>query len=261
MAMGFDEDQCELALKRSHNSVDRALDMLLSGCDLKGSAENSNVLQLEISQYTFSDAGSSACTAIALSAMASVVTMLDSGNAIDFSSDRFRIALSDSICNGVSQFSTTTVSRDRHASVEEIGTTMVADFKSVTDVPVQGMLSDAGCFASTFATVRTKAVDLRKYIGIVITKPPETVCVVIPPVSAPAGEDTFVFFDSHSRPELGFDGCYLVSSHHEQEIIDRLNTIFPAFAGFSGAEGGGDEDHDLAEAMYNMFDATAFQSL
>ncbi len=283
--MGFDEPSCRIALEKCNNSVDRALDMLLSGMDLltsrssiqqdvavlSPSTEHGNIMQLEISQYTFSDAGSSACTAIALSAMKSFLELLDKGHHIDLSSDStLQISLSDAIFAGVSYFSTTALSRDRHASVDEIGAVAMTGLVNITpDLPEQGMLSEKGAFAAMFASVRRKATTSDKYIGIVITKPPETVCVVLPPnnlISAAGAtttdnsSGTFLFFDSHSRPELGFNGCYLVSSDKERDIIQRLDAIFPAFTGFGDCDGGGDvEQFDLAEAMYNMFEGTAFQ--
>jgi hypothetical protein len=226
-------------------------------------------LQLEISQYTFSEAGASACTAIALFAVKHLVQTLDRGQPVDIASDGFRIALSEAIFAGVSHFGTLTVARDRHASVEEISGAVTNELTNVTDaMPIQGMLSDRACFANMFESVRSKVTNRGKFTGIVLTKPPETVCVVVPPLDCPAGTGTYMFFDSHSRPELGFDGCYLVSSTSEADIIHRLNTIFPAFAGFGGSEGFGDEDGGeggaeqwcLAEAMYNMVDATGFQS-
>lgn len=275
MAMGFPKQSCSIALNRSDQNVDRALDLLLSGEDLNviapatqsASVGGGGVVQLEISQYTFSDAGSSACTAIALSAMKSLLTTLDTTNALDITGDTLRISLSEAIFSGVSHFSSTAVARDRHASVDEICVAMLENLNVITDVPAQGMLSDTNAFAVMFETVRQNSKDPTKYIGIVITKPPETVCVVLPPVghrSTGHQQGTYVFFDSHSRPELGFNGCYLAASLSEEDIIARLNTIFPSFSGFGVGDGtgdgdGGEEHYDLAEVMYNMFEGTGFQ--
>jgi hypothetical protein len=90
-----------------------------------------------------------------------------------------------------------------------------------------------------------------KYIGLVITKPPETVCVLLPPRGAQAGAK-FIFFDSHSRPQFGISGSYVVVCDDERAVVNRLSSIFTPLPSE------GDEDNYML-MMYNMFEATAFQ--
>lgn len=92
-----------------------------------------------------------------------------------------------------------------------------------------------------------------KYIAVVVTKPPETVCVLLPPTSAPPGSK-FIFFDSHSRPQFGYSGAYMVLCNDEMGLVSRLQAVFPSLA----MEGGGE---DYMQMMYNMFEGSVFQSI
>jgi hypothetical protein len=80
-------------------------------------------------------------------------------------------------------------------------------------------------------------------------RPPETVGFVVPP----AGRDgQFIFFDSHARPQYGFDGAYLVAGETQATITTRLYGLFESDLGQElGA--------DVMTSTYNMFEATVFQ--
>lgn len=110
-----------------------------------------------------------------------------------------------------------------------------------------------------------------KYIGLIITKPPETVCLLLPPIEkTPAGSNTaaasssrYVFFDSHSRPQLGFYGSYLVASSRQEDIVRRLQSIFIPLPVDDVDEVGMDElgwnyIYNM-QMMYNMFEASVLQ--
>jgi len=103
-----------------------------------------------------------------------------------------------------------------------------------------------------------------KYIGLIITKPPETVCVLLPPMEAtPASSSRYVFFDSHSRPQLGFYGSYLVASTRQEDVVRRLQSIFIPLPVDDVDEVGMDElgwnyIYNM-QMMYNMFEASVLQ--
>jgi hypothetical protein len=116
---------------------------------------------------------------------------------------------------------------------------------------------NVGAFVSLFADCRrayTDAItstDNGTYIAIVITKPPETVTVILPLV--PGNNLPCALFDSHSRPQLGLTGAYLVTSAAERDIVHRLEMIFPAPTGEGFGEGFGG---GLMEEMYNTIEGT-----
>ena len=76
-----------------------------------------------------------------------------------------------------------------------------------------------------------------------ITKPPETVSVII-------SREKCYFFDSHSRPQIGIEGAYLVSCDDVEGLVRRIMLVFPAM------ESTGDTMMDM---MYNSFEGTIFQ--
>lgn len=116
-------------------------------------------------------------------------------------------------------------------------------------------LSNPEVFSTLFADCRSAFTgvladtmnDNNEYIAIVITKPPETVAVILPLNSD--GNLPCTLFDSHSRPQLGLSGAYLVTSSAERGIVERLEMIFPPTVG-EGFGGG------LMEEMYNTIEGT-----
>jgi hypothetical protein len=136
-----------------------------------------------------------------------------------------------------------------HLAVDELGSKF---FTSVHIVGqgFQGLLTDQ----SSFLKMTTEAERLcsdSQYIGIVITKPPETVAIVIPGRGISKERSVF-FFDSHSRPEQNLHGSYLVICNSVESVITRLKRIFPTMAGLDYG--------NLANSLYNMFEATYFSA-
>jgi hypothetical protein len=126
----------------------------------------------------------------------------------------------------------------------------------MVSTPLQGMLTEPYAFTETFEKVRRmvneKGASSSMYAGIVITKPPETICVFIPlqTVGSAAAGLKYYFFDSHARPQFGLEDAYLMSTEDVNDIVERLNLIFHAIPM--------EEGDNLHAAMYNCFDATPF---
>lgn len=259
------------------------------------------IVTLDISQYTFSESGgSSACTAIAGCAIKYLIEQLSCGN---FHSVTDRSCLEAAILSGLMEYNALQFSDPRsHTSIDQILPSILMDGKlrhvseGLDGGIIQGMLTDLNCFPNLFDKARSHAeagngiiltqyascsiiillittinhVIAGKYIGLIITKPPETVCLLLPPIeTTPAGSNTvasssrYVFFDSHSRPQLGFYGSYLVSSSRQEDIVKRLQSVFIPLPVDDVDEVGMDElgwnyIYNM-QMMYNMFEASVLQ--
>ena len=98
-------------------------------------------------------------------------------------------------------------------------------------------------------------------VGIVITKPPESVCVVLPPPMPAPGRSQyrFLLFDSHGRPEqLGVEGGYLAEELDAAGLAVRLRRLFVPLPPDPGARGG--DDGGAGAWMFDAFDAAVFQA-
>ena len=257
-----------------------------------GSATRSfeSVLCLEISQYTFAEAGASACTAISLAALSKVLCELKFGNL-----DNISCGLTDVIFESINCLTACTENPSNHLSVDELTSVLPHHIRNVSELPLQGFLSNRHShFRDAFAEARRRAVSPHSNIGIIITKPPETVCVILPPISVPVSVSAanvvgselssststgkYYLFDPHARPQLGLDGAYLVSTDFEVDILQRLDDLFPPLPaddddfsqgeGGGGGGGGGFYTRGYADSsgptnygamMYNMFECWVFQ--
>lgn len=239
--MGFDRSDVVKALQKAQNNTERALDILLSG-GVSSNNSNEEVLILDISQYTFAE-GSSACTAIA----GSVLKLLLRNCASNLITNE--AMLTSAMFDGVGIFNEVSLNQ-QHLGVEELGSLFSSmDSKAAN---IQGLLNGSS-MNKLFADARISCPN-DKHIGIIIIKPPETVCVVLPPVRCANGGGTYYLFDSHARPQLGYTGAYLVSTTQESVITDRLNQLFrPLNLDY-------DEEVNSLQMMYNMFEASVFQS-
>ena len=211
---------------------------------------------LEISQYSF-ETGSSACAPIACSAIATILECLDNKRAVvDVP------LLTEAVISGVMNYT---------RLAEEVGGAnhlSVADYFSQSEVtqtklnqvgdPIQGLLTNRNAFLNLINSAKESVAyhhcDRGKHIGIVITKPPETVCITIPPLDCNQSNATYSFFDSHPRPECGLPQACHVTSNDMDSIILRLNTIFPANndIGSDGYEG------SYMQMLYSTFEGTVF---
>ena len=243
--MGFDETVCSVALQRTNGNLEAAMDMLLSGDIVTGTSSTpslpaENITMLQMSQYSLTDRSSSSCTSIAWTFVYSALAALKANKSFDNVD-----SLSEILLEGVSSFeAVSSLSGGSHLSVEEF-LQLIPDQKGtrLCGQPTQCLLSERNIRDFLTNLYERCPVEKSFPVGIVITKPPETVAVVI-------SSDKCYFFDSHSRPEYGIDGAYLVSCASIEGVICRLCLIFPPM------ESTGDSMMDM---MYGSFEASVFQ--
>lgn len=273
MAMGFSSEQVVTAWNLAGGNFELALENLLNpptsadyssgyahvGSSMTGAvasppttptaSDKDMYIPLSISQYSFSGQGTSACTAIASSMMKYLLEQLSSGS-VDLYQVLSPPLLTNIIIEGVEKYSR--MFSNRHLAVDELGPEYFDSLQMVGSGVSQGFLTDPNAFRNLFNQARNDGEDGRP-VGLVITKPPETICVVLPPKDVLSG-GLYFFFDSHARPQDGMEGAYVVMFRSEQSLIVRLKQLFPNFS-FGG---GGAEAH--YGDMYNMFEATIFQT-
>ena len=215
-------------------------------------AFDDHVTELNISQYSFGESGISACTVIACSVVKLFLGKFKSSdNTIPSVSE-----LTTAVEEGITCYRTLPTATRSHLSVDELGSFMSGTVQTIGDSPIQGLLTTPNHFQDMFAQARSRA-DPDQYIAIVITKPPETVCVILPPANLSSEQGKYIFFDSHSRPQLGFSGSYMVECGDERGLISRLQAVFTPLV----LEGGGVGQEEYMQLMYNMFEGTVFQSM
>jgi hypothetical protein len=251
-AMGFDSDTSLFALEHSRWVVDAALDAVLRG-NLGVVFENSGdrVIPLEFSQYNMVDGSTSACTSIAYSFVATGLELLGAGE--DFENTQ---VLTEVMLEGVAMYDEikqTSPSLADHLAVEDV----IAKNKKHTSVqlvhgPEQACTNSDIAFETFLRSVYSKVSNKTRPVGIVITKPPESVAVILPSAEAHSSGrgGGYYLFDSHSRLQQGLSGAYLVESRTIEALAQRLNLTFPF------VDSSGDDTMDL---MYNCFDASVFQ--
>lgn len=245
LELGFEASQCASALQRCGGSRDAAIELLLSGdvpSDANGhcSSSNERVTQLEVSQYTLTDRSSSACTSIAWTFIAEALEALERGDTFD-NNDR----LTGILLEGVSSFeSVSSISGGAHLSVEEFVNLLPTDKNCKMCGPSQqNIFSEINVRDFLNSVSNNSKIDSSRPIGVVITKPPETIAVLI-------SRGSFFFFDSHSRPQLGIEGAYLVECDGIEGLVHRILLVFHTM------ECSGD---DMIDMMYNLFEGTTFQ--
>ena len=204
------------------------------------------LIPLQVSQYTYGESGASACTVIAGTMLKLLLGRLKVDTLPTEASE-----LGDVVRAGVLHYQSLPSAMRNHLAIDELGTYMTEDLhcKGV----LQGLLSTRNHFEDLFEQARACS-NPTDHIGIIITKPPETVCVILPPVSCPAHLKKYILFDSHSRPQLGLSGSYLYLSENQVDIVRRLEGLFTPLPMERGSEA------DFMQQMYNMFDGSVFQS-
>ena len=262
--MGFAHDRV-LRVTNGGTAVDLAvaLEALLSE-GKEGDMSDERVLMLGISQYTFSEVGASACSSICASALIFLLEHYERGDRRGGFVSLNEATLGDAVTAGVvahAELSAGGVHDDvsAHMSVEDLIMLRqdVSDqlLKVHTDVPLQGLVSDPSAFDRLLNHSARLAPNPRKPLGIVITKPPETVLVLLIG-GEEEGEKKYVLFDPHSRPQLGFEGSYLVESPRRADIVARLRCLFPSCDGLDF--GGGGMDTYAFEAL-SSFEMNVYQ--
>jgi len=250
--MGFTAGQVAQALALSDNNSDTALELLLAGAFEEAgeatpplfatpSATGVVVSQCTISQYSL-QGGHSACTVISTMLASEALRALqppgrNSSNQLVDLCHLFQDVITRGASLALSNASF------QHMSCEEALLLLPSSSAGAVQcgAVLQGLLHQRGCFADILRRAREGAGG--QPVAIVLTKPPESVCVVLTPSRC-------FLFDSHSRPSEGLSNAYVVEAPSEQELLSRLAALFPPFP----AQGMG----EMQMLVYNGIDATVF---
>lgn len=197
---------------------------------------------LEVSQYTYAENGGvSACTVIAAEVMRYILTIF-AGGRVDWSPEE----LTNQIQLGVQRYKNLNGGIPTHLSVDELGPGFFGDIANISFF--QGLLNDNSAFQRMITEAVQNSSKQGAPVGIIITKPPETIAIVIAPQI-----NKFYFFDSHSRPEKGLHGSYLVEADNIESISRWFKSTFvPLSNDILG--------NDMMNQMYNMFEGYGYQA-
>jgi hypothetical protein len=200
--------------------------------------------QSTLSQYSLGAPGSSACTAIAIHAAAALLPLLDAGApAAAPTLDgvvRAGVEVAAAGGGGHLDFSAAWV-----LSPELVSLLLPLN----VGAEAQGLLTTPGSLEELCAAARSQAREARprSHVAVVLTKPPETVCLCLPPEGVEDGR--FLLFDSHPRPDAPH--AYAFEAASLGELLGRVRELFQPLP-----PEGEDEDAIMAVAMYNMFEGT-----
>lgn len=277
LSMGFDAASVRSALTNSNGNMDRALDLLLNGFRdpsvfsfapgehvgmMDDSAEilpgpiisGAEHCDLQVSQFSFSAPGAvSACTTI--STYSCLLLLKELQNVL--SSDKAKTIeyFSKILVDGVETDTLIRASNDsamsaEHFSVDDVLGYIQAKLSPIgrsikkTDDVFQNILKGSSQdFLPLFVKARDLQAEHSSAVGMVVTKPPETVCVVL----HENGQD-LLMFDSHGRPSLGFSGANVLKTKSTDVVLQFLVRTFPHFPC----------DEEAVALMYNCFECTFF---
>ena len=266
LEMGYSDSEIAEAFDKTNGDFNDAASLLLSS---PPSRTRWTVLE-NLSQYSFPDSGVSACTSIACIAVRRVLERLGSSESGDkIHSLHDASFLQEVLLQGIDLHKTVSISHggskeDSHTGVEDV-------LKSASDVmgglrvvdSLQGTTLSEDSFDSLLMRINTSSsVNRSKFCGIVLTKPPETVALIL--CSAEEGKTSssssssspppphYVLFDSHSRPQLGISGAYLLSSADFSGVKTQLQKLFPPSSSNL-------IEMSLMEEMYASYEATVLQ--
>lgn len=274
VSMGFDQNTSAKALALTDGNVDHAVDRILSGQvdtaaattdsgNSTGAPQNlthvvpTKVVTTDTSQYSIPN-GRSACTAFALHTVSKVLPRLENENIENVvTSDELNTLL----FAGVSLYNTLQsqmTSNVEHSSAEELllllpdqaGLRLIGGVRQgiLTGGPREG--GPMG-FKAILESCRSEC-DRSKWMGAVITKSPESICIFLPPQNEAELAKSNVIIDSHPRPSLNIGGCNGSFYSTLEALVSGLSERFPA------VDLGSDVPEMMA-AMYNSFDVYAFQ--
>jgi len=182
---------------------------------------------------------------------------MDQGLPIDDEKD----FLTEAVFAGVHLYQTTQTAQTQghaaqHLATKEVWDAASPEFKSSLEPlisgaeGVQALLSLPTWFSSLLEQIQALPRQQQgQHIGVIVTKPPETVLIIVP--SADTGR--WALFDSHSRPQLGIHGSYLVTATSHEPITARLVDLFPGLP-----SEGNDDAVSIWHMMYNTVEATPF---
>ena len=230
------------------------------------------------SQFTFG-AGASACTSVCVEAAQRFLLSIDSTEVWKPSGDE----LSDIVFQGVALHGSVLAELDgscEHTTADEVLGSVAAQaggrpHLAILASMLQADISRPNAFASLLREVMERCEQEHgsaSHVAVLLTKPPETVLVLLPvrdranPNLAPVAADTdtctgtdastasmtsgsFILFDSHPRPVCGREGAYMSSFSSLAGLAGALEALFPGMLL---------EGVDPVHAMlYNTVEATA----
>eukprot|EP01031_Cornospumella_fuschlensis_P028935 gene28935-34923_t len=267
LSMGFSYEDSQKALNLCQGNVEAAIELMLNNgssgenhqdfenfIDEDGHIEVLShipaALDIGISQYSFSQ-GTSACTVIAASAMKYLVRLLNAshGAIVD------RNALHDVIHQGVQMYNSLPRKHSgvEHLAADELGSGFYSPLHMVDEI-LQGVITTKNAYKTLIEQAYNLAPNNSGYIGVIVTKPPETVAFVLPPRHLPPSvTPRYIFFDSHTRPHLSLHSAYVVECANVSQLEKCLERIFVPFLTEEGDLGG------FEMMMYNLFQANVFQ--
>jgi len=237
--MGFDRNRALSALQACKGDAARAVEMLLGQRAVQPVKQmSSDQEEIVISTSDYSPSSTISMTLILASLL---LGRLTSESPKTFCKHQL---LDDMLLEEIQ------LSSEKHASIQLMN---VVDFLvdcselHLVGDPFQGLLTDRTsfhvCFERARATANAGGCE-KSYVGVVITKSPETVCVFLPPIGS---NESFYLFDSHSRPHLNINGSYLVQTYNINVIFNRLGSVFPVVAA--------DDNHHHPNPRENIFEA------
>lgn len=278
VAMGFTEEKSKEALSASSGSLERAADILLSGCggpilpaetnhpsrstDTSDTVSAHSQVQTtarlvhsSLSQYS-DPSGKSACTSIALNLAVNFLNGEQTAVTAEY--------LGSSVLEGIQMYSELHAASgaSEHSSVEEllaavnlsaVHSEKLAPMTMLGGSPRQGLLSNARDNPMGLDVVLSQcqrdAAHVNSYVAAVITKPPETILVLLPP----RGQSglPYILVDSHPRPNLCASGSYALLNSDFDGLLESSRQVF------SPTELGPDVP-ELMAMMYNSFDVYPF---
>ena len=276
LSMGFDANQALEALSACGN-VERAIDFLLGGSQARAVPATApspsappRAVYAALSQYSDS-LGRSACTSIALTLAFHFLNAMATTDDADAARVVDAAFLGCAVREGVRLHDSLGGARGpEHAAVDEILTLcssaaesdataarLAASLVPIAPAPRQGLLAASPNhpqgMASVLAQCRADA-NPRSYAAATITKPPETVLVLLPPADRDAETAvamSHVLLDSHPRPGRPA-GASALFHPTLAGLVASLDQIFPV------TELGNDVPEMMA-MMYNSFDVYPFQ--
>jgi hypothetical protein len=278
--MGFNRDHSIQALSVCGN-VERAIESLLSGdCDClcvagsESANESTNCIHSDMSQYSDASLGRSACTSIALTMACNLLNAITATetanrNPAGVINSAF---LQNSIKEGIQLHSDLIGSRAtddvEHSSVDEIfhacekvsnnsdhpnkncstSKNIISTLQLVRE-PKQGILTNLTNHPLGLEAALNFCQDQHSYIAAVITKPPETVLVLLPPHCS--ASSSYVLLDSHPRPHQLSPhypaGSYALIHPTLADLVTSLKQIFPVMDL-------GEDVPEMMSMMYNSFE-------
>jgi len=296
VSMGFDEGRSNVALANTNGNLDAAVNLLLFESDNNNnngnsatstantsnpvpaavqaaatvwnttSHNNNKVVQASFNQYSLLN-GRSACTCIALNMASQFLSMIENYATVEqLVTTSF---LESNLRSGVDLYNNRNLkSNVEHLSVEEVLTEFSStSFNVVLKGGVrQGILTNNNCAtSSSFTEILTACRDggtgkMNEWMGFVITKPPETICVCVPPkIQQLQQQQQFIVIDSHPRPQFQLTNCYAKFVPTMNDLIVILHEIFPFVNLQVSGGGGGGGGGEIMNVMYNSFDVYPLQ--